>query len=122
MRDPACRVRPVLTDTKAAWVSFVCMVTAGETETLPTEKAGKSRRFRAIWFGGCVSFGGEIACILGRAGWICKGFVKENDCFVLQKVTGFMTNEKPLQRLEGQGVGAVMGRCIIKAFYQKSDP
>jgi hypothetical protein len=66
---------PVLSDTKAAWVSFVRTVTAGETETLPTAKAGKSRRIRAIWFGGCVSFGGEIACILGRAGWICKVFL-----------------------------------------------
>ena len=77
-------------------MSFVRMVTAGETENLPTAKADKSRRFRAIWFGGCVSFGGEISCILGRAGWICKGFVKEKGRFVLRKVTGCMTNEKPL--------------------------
>jgi hypothetical protein len=67
-RDPAFSYSPVFPYTKAAWVSFVRMVTAGETETFSMAKADKSERFRAIYVWGCASSGGEIACILGRAG------------------------------------------------------
>jgi len=81
------------------------MVTAGETETLPTVKADKSGQFRAIWFGGCVSFGGEIPCILGWTGWICKGFVKEKGRFVLRKVTIDEQKENRSKGLTVKGLG-----------------